>query len=162
MIALRTIGNRCSRSPPGGGYLAGAGARGRAGTLGRRTRGLGIELLGDIRDVFEKRSVQRISSEDLVLALVGLEERPWAEYSGGKSVTKAKLARLLSPFGVVSRTIRLPDGRTPKDICWSSSPTPLLDPSPRKRNNATTYAGRGFPTIATAGGCGASEKWPRT
>jgi uncharacterized protein DUF3631 len=45
---------------------------------------------------------------------VELEERRWADYSHGKPLTKAKLARLLRSYGVVSRSVRLPDGRTPK------------------------------------------------
>ena len=39
---------------------------------------------------------------------------PWAEYRGGKPITKAQIARLLKPFGVSPGTIRLDDGHTPK------------------------------------------------
>ena len=139
MIALRTTGNRCSRSRTWRGVPGPSRrARRRLALSGgdEETRGLGIELLGDIRGVFDKRSVHRISSEDLVLDLVGLEERPWAEYSGGKPVTKAKLARLLRPFGVVSRTIRLPDGKTVKGYLLRSVHRPLRQIPPYE--NVTT------------------------
>ena len=76
------------------------------------------------------------------MALVELEERPWAEYSGGKSLTKAKLARLLRPFGVVSGTIRLPDGKTPKGYLLDQFTDPWSRYLPKEgrsiRNNATT------------------------
>jgi uncharacterized protein DUF3631 len=72
------------------------------------------QLLGDIRVVFKDRGVDRISAQDLALALVALEQRRWAGYSRGKPLTKAKLARLLRSYGVVWRSVRLPDGRTPK------------------------------------------------
>jgi putative DNA primase/helicase len=91
-----------------------AAAVGLSGGQDDDTDNIRVLLLADIREVFADRGVDRISSEDLTLALVGLEERPWAEYSHGKPLTQAKLARLLRPFGVVSGSVRLPDGRTPK------------------------------------------------
>lgn len=50
--------------------------------------GLRVQLLTDIRDIFEDRCTDRISSEELTVALVGLEERPWMEYSRGKPLTR--------------------------------------------------------------------------
>jgi putative DNA primase/helicase len=126
------------------------------------TGGLGIELLGDIRIVFEDRSVDRISSEDLVLALVGLEERRWSEYSHGKPLTKAKLARLLRPYDVVSRSIRLPDARTPKGYLLEQ----FIDPFARylltkqhRHNVDGARVSEDFES-ATADGCGVSENGP--
>jgi hypothetical protein len=81
---------------------------------------LRVQLLSDIRGEF--KDVDLLSSEDLTSALISLDDRPWADYSRGKPLTMAKLARLLRPFGVVSGSVRLPDDRTPKGICWSSSP----------------------------------------
>jgi putative DNA primase/helicase len=132
------------------------------------TGGLGVELLGDIRVVFEDRSVDRISSEDLVLALVGLKERRWAEYSRGKPLTMAKLARLLRPYGVVSGTIRLPDGKTPKGYLLDRFTDPFarylpayIPPTeaPHRHNVDWARVSEDFES-ATAGGCGASENGP--
>lgn len=75
---------------------------------------LRTQLLADIRGVVMRRSADRISSEDLSAALVALEERPWSEYSRGKPLTKNRLSSLLKPFGVVSKTVDFPDGRSLK------------------------------------------------
>ncbi len=39
---------------------------------------------------------------------------PWRAWHGGQGLTPADLARLLRPFGIRPRTVRLPDGSTPK------------------------------------------------
>ena len=63
------------------------------------------ELLGDIRDILHGR--ERISSKDLVESLVELEDRPWSEWRHGKPLTQNSLARLLKPFGIRPKKIRL-------------------------------------------------------
>jgi hypothetical protein len=74
---------------------------------------LGARILGDIKQIFEQKRANRISSADLVISLAEIETGPWADYSNGKSLTAAKLARLLGPFSVVPHSIRIGD-RTPK------------------------------------------------
>jgi len=64
-------------------------------------------LLSDIRDLFEKRRADRLFSEDIVLALAEMYDRPWPEFAHGKAMTKAKLARLLRPFGIHTMTFRM-------------------------------------------------------
>ncbi len=102
---------------------------------------LRVQLLTDIRDVFEGRNTDRISSEDLTVALVGLEERPWAEYSRGTPLTKPKLARLLRPFGVVSGSKRLPDGRTPKGYLLKQFTDPFARYLPSKAQRRHNVGG---------------------
>lgn len=63
-------------------------------------------LLNDIKDLFEKRQADRMSSEDIVLALADMYDRPWPEFVHNKPMTKAKLARLLRPFGISTMTFR--------------------------------------------------------
>lgn len=70
---------------------------------------LGIQLLTDLQEMFGSRMTDRLSSEDIVSALEGLEERPWAEMKAGKPISKAQLARLLKPYDVEPRTIRIGD-----------------------------------------------------
>jgi hypothetical protein len=70
-------------------------------------------LLADIRDCFTTKGTDRISSEDLVAHLVGLDNRQWCEFKGGKPLTKATLGRILSGFGILSTSVRI-DNRTPK------------------------------------------------
>ncbi|HVQ64713.1 MAG TPA: DUF3631 domain-containing protein, partial [Terriglobia bacterium] len=60
---------------------------------------LGIQLLRDIRTVFCEKGAEVISSADLVASLVGMTDRPWAEFTNGLPLTSVKLARLVKPFG---------------------------------------------------------------
>jgi hypothetical protein len=75
---------------------------------------IGMQVLRDIRQVFIDKDVDRISSNELAEALVGIETSPWAEWSNGKPISKAKLARLLGKFGITPGNIRQPDGKVPK------------------------------------------------
>ena len=67
---------------------------------------ISIELLQDIRTIFAGRSGKWISSADLTAALVATPDRPWAEWSGGRPMTPAKLAARLKPFGLKPHKIR--------------------------------------------------------
>jgi putative DNA primase/helicase len=75
---------------------------------------LGIQLLADLRDLFEEHQTDRLASKQIVQALTAMEGRPWPEYRMGKPLTENQLARLLEPFGVKPKTIRLPGGSTPR------------------------------------------------
>jgi hypothetical protein len=75
---------------------------------------IGVQLLSDIRGIFEERSVDRIASADLAGALAKIETSPWAEWARGKPISTQKLAQLLKPFGIAPGTIRLPEGSTAK------------------------------------------------
>lgn len=66
-------------------------------------------LLNDIRNLFEKLDVDRLFSEDIVLALTEMFDRPWPEFMHNKPITKTKLARLLKPFGIHPMTFRKGD-----------------------------------------------------
>jgi len=74
---------------------------------------VGAMLLADIKDVFEEKDTDRLSSEDLLNALLDQEGRPWSEWKNGKPMTKASLARQLSKFGIITESVRI-GGRTPK------------------------------------------------
>jgi putative DNA primase/helicase len=76
--------------------------------------GLGVQLLADLRDLFDEEH-DRSASAEIVAALVARDDRPWSELGKAhKPLTKAGLARLLRPFLIFPRTIRLPDNKTPK------------------------------------------------
>ena len=77
--------------------------------------GLGVQLLADLRDLFEEQHTDRLATADIVTALITRDDRPWAELGKThKPLTKGGLARLLKPFGIMPKTIRLPDDKTPK------------------------------------------------
>jgi hypothetical protein len=58
----------------------------------------GVMLLEDLKGIFGGKDA--IRSEDIVAALIELEDRPWPEWRGGKPLTKRGLAKLLKPFKV--------------------------------------------------------------
>jgi hypothetical protein len=74
---------------------------------------VGVRLLTDIQQIFEAQNVDRLSSADLATNLAAIETSPWGEWSHGKPLSAAKLARLLRPYGVVPHSIRIGD-KTPK------------------------------------------------
>jgi hypothetical protein len=68
---------------------------------------IGQRLLVDIRAIFEERGIDRIPSTDLADALADIETSPWGEWSKGKPLSKAKLARMLGKFGITPEVIRI-------------------------------------------------------
>ena len=68
---------------------------------------IGSMLLEDIQDILN--STERIFSDDLVQALKDKADRPWIDWSRGRGLTQNGLARLLRPFSVKSKTIRIED-----------------------------------------------------
>lgn len=69
----------------------------------------GVMLLEDIREHYGDH--KKITSAQLVETLVTLHERPWPEWRRGKPITTRQVAKLLQPFGIRSRQLRLRDGR---------------------------------------------------
>lgn len=74
----------------------------------------GNSLLHDIRDIFERKKCDKISSADLVSALIQDEEAGWASYNRGKPITPRQVAKLLRPYGITPKTVRLGTRETPK------------------------------------------------
>jgi len=67
---------------------------------------LSAELLADIREVFDHKKVDRISTADLLQALTADDLNPWATYNRGKPMAPRQLARRLDEYNVKSRDIR--------------------------------------------------------
>ena len=111
---------------------------------------LGVRLLADVRTVFRG---ERMTSRELTAALVELEPSPWADIRG-KPLSQHVLSRMLGDYGVRSKSIRLPDGSTPKGYercqfvdAWGRYCQSESDPVPletglgsQHRHNATTEA----------------------
>ena len=58
-------------------------------------------LLEDIRSIFATKGVDRLSSAELVEALLEMKDRPWPEFGrADKPITQSKLAGLLKDFGI--------------------------------------------------------------
>ena len=70
---------------------------------------LGIELLADVRDIFQELHTDRIHSATLVGALNAREGRPWGEMRNEKGISQHTLARLLAPYKIRPRQIWIPE-----------------------------------------------------
>ena len=66
------------------------------------------QLLKDIKEIFNGHD-DKIFSKILVGKLVVLEDRPWADWRKGKPLTQNALARLLKPFEISSKSVRIND-----------------------------------------------------
>ncbi|MFC3173954.1 DUF3631 domain-containing protein [Novosphingobium bradum] len=74
---------------------------------GNATRG--VQLLSDIRLVFEQGQVAALAPEKLAAALRKLPDGPWASMSIGTGLNTQQIAKMLAPYGIQSR--RNHDGR---------------------------------------------------
>ena len=61
---------------------------------------LRVELLIDIKTIFDSSDAERLGSNGLVEELAKLEHRKWPEWRNGKAITTRQLASLLQPFGI--------------------------------------------------------------
>lgn len=73
----------------------------------------GLLLLADLRELFRAKGVDRLPSADIIAALGTMEDRPWPEWRNGKPITARQLARLLAPFQIAPKAIRV-DDKTPR------------------------------------------------
>lgn len=70
-------------------------------------------LLQYVRDYFRCSELDRVTSSDLRVYLCEDEEGPWKTCNNGKSVTANMVAKLLRPYGIKPKTIRVND-KTPR------------------------------------------------
>nr|WP_320010551.1 DUF3631 domain-containing protein [uncultured Desulfobulbus sp.] len=78
------------------------------------TQTIGVELLADIKQVFEAKEVDRISTADLIRALCEDDEKPWLTYNRGKSISPRQMANKLKGYGISSTTLRFRHAGTAK------------------------------------------------
>ena len=74
---------------------------------------VGVRLLADIHAIFAEAKADKIPSAELIEALAQIETSPWGEWNKGKPITQASLARLLRPFSIAPKNIRIGE-KTPK------------------------------------------------
>jgi uncharacterized protein DUF3631 len=66
---------------------------------------IGVQLLADLRAIFNDQ--EKIFTTDLLGKLKEIETSPWADWGKGKGLTAFALSRLLKPFEITRRSIRL-------------------------------------------------------
>jgi hypothetical protein len=76
----------------------------------------GPQALSDIRDIFNEGGLNRIKSSELIQKMIDIDTSPWAElwanewrYKDNKTGVFSKLARLLKPYGISSKTLHFSD-----------------------------------------------------
>lgn len=85
---------------------------------------VGTELLADIREVFETKRADRISTVELIEALCAEPEKPWATFNRGKPISPRQVSRQLGEYGIRSHTIRIGIA-TPKGFLASDFSEPF-------------------------------------
>lgn len=66
----------------------------------------GVRLLSDLRDIFDRQRVASFATCDLLSFLCDANPL-WSEFSHGRSISPAALGRLLKPFGIHHRKLRV-------------------------------------------------------
>lgn len=112
-IGHKTTGSRCWRLPTMPGVHAGGDWPKIARLAALKISGseqesvsLSTELLADIQEVFETKSVTRIKTTDLIAALTEDEEKGWATYNRGRPLNPRQLANKLRGYGITRKTLR--------------------------------------------------------
>jgi hypothetical protein len=83
-----------------------------SGSVDEGENSAAIQLLADLKTIFEERG-DRLPSSMICEALADMENRPWPEWRRGKPITQRQLAKLLSSFDIAPLTIRTASG-TPR------------------------------------------------
>jgi len=67
---------------------------------------IGVELLADIKEVFEHKRCDKITTADLITELCSDDEKSWNTYNRGKQVSPRQIANRLRDYGITSKNIR--------------------------------------------------------
>lgn len=65
-------------------------------------RSVGAELLADIREAFARKGKTRMFTAELLEALTGEDESPWATWNRGRPMSATQLSTRLKEFGITS------------------------------------------------------------
>jgi hypothetical protein len=112
----------------------------------------GEMLLADLRKIFAEKGTDRLASEEILNALLELEDRPWRESNHGRPLTLLLLARLLKPYGVEPHVLRFGD-RTPRGYLLNDLQDPFtryLDPPDPQHPQHPQHASREMHGVAHA------------
>lgn len=76
-------------------------ARGLSAGAAAEDSSVAVQLLADIRELFEQSGQDRLYTDELIRQLIRLEDRPWGEWGkDGRTISPAGMARLLRKFDV--------------------------------------------------------------
>lgn len=69
--------------------------------------GRGAQLLADLRDLFAALRLDKVPSQRICEELARREDRPWPEFRDGRPISPVQLAKLLKPYRITPRDVRL-------------------------------------------------------
>ena len=104
---------------------------------------LDAQLLTDLQGYFTRQQAKHYPTEQLLDYLAAIDSAPWATFAQGKPITARHLARLLQPYGIVPKNIRLSATSTPKGYKaedFKAAFAQLSDLPPHAENVAATVA----------------------
>lgn len=68
---------------------------------------LGVQLLADLRRRFDSGNAASYPTAELLRYLTEIDDAPWGSYAKGKPMTARHLARLLHPYGILPKNIKV-------------------------------------------------------
>jgi hypothetical protein len=105
--------------------------------------GIGVQLLADLRRYFDSGNATSYPTTTLLQHLTEIDEAPWATYTKGKPMTARHLARILHPYGILPKTIRVSEKSTAKGYYVADFADAFARYLPSIRNNGTSQSNRG-------------------
>lgn len=101
----------------------------------------GVLLLGHVREVFNAKRADRITSTALVDALNDNEAWPWGEWRQGKPISPRGVARILQRYGVKSHKARNANEYRVADFAdaWSRYAPPARGEPPVASSTSSTF-----------------------
>jgi len=73
----------------------------------RASLSIGLELLSDVKNLFDEKGLSRIALSEVVRLLCADEEKPWASYNKGFPIKPRQISKRLADYGIQSKTIRV-------------------------------------------------------
>ena len=64
-------------------------------------------MLRDVKAIFDDRNTDRLPTSEVVGDLTIMEDRPWAEWRHGRPVSSQSVAKLLKPFEVRPKVLKV-------------------------------------------------------
>jgi hypothetical protein len=133
------------------------------------TPSIGVELLRDVKAVFDKRGTSRLATAILIEELTKDDEQPWAAWNRGRPISPRQLSARLGEFGIRSKNLKMSNGAVPKGYDlddfrdairrYLSSATPDLTATPLQPHHSALSEA---PPSATASSTVALVNSPQT
>jgi Protein of unknown function (DUF3631) len=69
--------------------------------------GIEIELLSDVKKIFEQQNCEKIFTDGLIFELCQIDESRWVSFDYGRTITARQLSSKLRSFKIKSKSIRI-------------------------------------------------------